>query len=557
MIDDRGENEGSPPESANLWHDESLEGSLLRFDDQKTDDQQADSKQTREQRIHLLEIELRRIRKEASAARLDARAAEIELMIRRLSQSGSDPAGLQVTPEHTASFNQQLLETPRRQVAGFQSWDEVREAQQRFRDTADHSQSRLRFDGPAKPHHHLSRPPNPKLFAGEIGADEPTSGIEDASAENVTATDAPVSDPPIDIQADADADAETSTDERSFAQQLDAVFHDERPEQVGVSAIAEELELDEELDADRSVKKSRPMAMIISAVLHAVVLLLLAGWTLSSHKPKDQVSITASATAASSEESMETFTLDASEPEVEPTEPTESETEYELSPIGEIAVSEFSADIAPAPPSPSAASMMSSAASSSAAAAMSLNAFSEAKIQFCGVEGGGNHFVYLVDSSGSMGDSFDSARKELLNSIDFLKPDQRFYVIFFDADPDFMRLADSSVDEPRSVEATPENKLALKRWAMQIGQDRGKNPYEVLEFALTLRPDVIFLLSDGEFPQRIEDLLQEKNRIENLFGDNGPMCIVHTIAYYSKEGEVRMRRIAEKNGGQYRYVPRP
>ena len=532
MIGDRGDNEGFPPGSANLGHGESLEGSSLRFDDW----------QTNEQRIHLLEIELRRIRKEASAARLDARAAEIELMIRRLSESGSDASGLPLTPADAVPSSQQSLETPQRQLPRFQSWDEVREAQQRFRDSVERSPSRFRFDGPAKPHHHLGWQ---------------TNVTEDASDESVTVADGPVADSPMDIQADANAD--TSTDEISFAQQLDAVLHDERPKQIGVCAIAEDLELDDdELDADRSVKKSRPMAMIISAVLHAVVLLLLAGWTLSTHKPKDQVSITASATAASSEESMETFTLDASEPELEPTEPTESETEYELSPIGEIAVSEFSADIAPPPPSPSAASMMSSsAASSSAAAAISLSAFSDAKIQFCGVEGGGNHFVYLVDSSGSMGDSFDSARKELLNSIDFLKPDQRFYVIFFGADPDFMRLANSSVDEPRSVEATPENKLALKRWAMQIGQDRGKNPYEVLEFALTLRPDVIFLLSDGEFPQRIEDLLQEKNRIENLFGDNGPMCIVHTIAYYSKEGEVRMRRIAEKNGGQYRYVPRP
>ena len=73
MIGDRGDNEGFPPGSANLGHGESLEGSSLRFDDW----------QTNQQRIHLLEIELRRIRKEASAARLDARAAEIELMIRR------------------------------------------------------------------------------------------------------------------------------------------------------------------------------------------------------------------------------------------------------------------------------------------------------------------------------------------------------------------------------------------------------------------------------------------------------------------------------------------
>ncbi len=83
------------------------------------------------------------------------------------------------------------------------------------------------------------------------------------------------------------------------------------------------------------------------------------------------------------------------------------------------------------------------------------------------------------------------------------------------------------------------------------------HPYDPLKFALELKPDVIFLLSDGEFPQGIEDLLKERNQVENLFGDSGPISIVHTIGYHSREGESRMRRIAEQNNGQYRHVPKP
>ena len=144
-----------------------------------------------------------------------------------------------------------------------------------------------------------------------------------------------------------------------------------------------------------------------------------------------------------------------------------------------------------------------------------------------------------------------------MQSIRLLKPDQRFYVIFFDAEPDYMRLSSADEDEPRSVYATAENKQKLQRWAMTIKMDRGRAPYDALPFALELNPDVIFLLSDGEFPQRIEDLLGEINRIDNLFGDDGPISIVHTIGYHSREGESRMRRIAKQNGGQYRYVPQP
>ena len=87
--------------------------------------------------------------------------------------------------------------------------------------------------------------------------------------------------------------------------------------------------------------------------------------------------------------------------------------------------------------------------------------------------------------------------------------------------------------------------------------DRGRAPYDALPFALDLAPDVIFLLSDGEFPQRIEDLLKQANRVDNEFGDNDPISIIHTIGYHSREGESRMRRIAEQNGGQYRHVPKP
>jgi hypothetical protein len=173
------------------------------------------------------------------------------------------------------------------------------------------------------------------------------------------------------------------------------------------------------------------------------------------------------------------------------------------------------------------------------------------------VEGGGNHFVYLVDSSGSMGSAFESARQELIQSIEFLSAEQRFYVVFFDAEPEYMRLTDPRQDEPRSVYATAENKAALKRRAMRISMDRGRAPYDPLRFALKLKPDVVFLLSDGEFPQGIEDLLQNENRIENLFGDSRTISIVHTIGYHSKEGETRMRRIAQQNQGQYRHIPSP
>ncbi len=524
-------------------------------------------------RQDLLEIELRRIRNEASAARLEAQAARIELILSQLrSGQPSNPndtneqttcaslARVDSVPQHHAESNPHFappqLIRPSAVTPVFSSWDAVRLAQgnlphaqplptyiaatdippKRHPTTADSAPAsenrRLRFDGPSTPRHHLQ----PSVTA-----------LPDETNHNDVELAEPIINDPQDNQPGS----------RSGEDHPIAFLSNDDTSQPDFCDAGEVHVDGEEPPPDRAVKKSRPMAFIVSTAVHIAVLVMLGMWTLSSHRPKDQVALSASSVPAN-EVSMETFSLEAAEPEVEPTESTQSETQYELSPMGEVAVAELSPDMSSALTAPPTTNMLSSSSSAAAsAAAMSVNSTSDAKIQFCGVEGGGNHFVYLVDSSGSMGDGFDSARNELLQSIEFLKPDQRFYVIFFDAEPDFMRLTSNTEDEPRSVEATAENKQLLRRWALRIRQDRGKNPYEVLEFALQLRPDVIFLLSDGEFPQKIEDLLKEKNRVDNLFGDSHPMCIVHTIAYFSEEGESRMRRIAQQNGGQYRYIPPP
>ncbi len=376
------------------------------------------------------------------------------------------------------------------------------------------------------------------------------------AAVSDTLTSEPLSPEPMELtdQSIIRNDAAEPTVRRPQFLNLD-LEDDERASVTATPAqLPDQLAVTTEPDDEPSESnRGKPAAWLISAVTHVAILLALAAIGIQSQRPKDQVAITGSA-AEVSEVSMETFEMESSEPDSEPNESSPSEVEYDLSPDGDIAIAKVTTDAPPSPPSPATTSLSSS---SSAAAAMSLKSDSDAKIQFCGVEGGGNHFVYLVDCSSSMKAAFQSARKELLASIEALTPKQRFYVVFFDSQPDYMRLRNATADEPRSVYATAENKEALRRWAMRVAMDRGKAPYDPLRFALKLKPDAIFLLSDGEFPQGIEDLLKEENKVANLFGDSSPISIVHTISYHSKEGESRMRRIADQNLGQYRHVPKP
>ncbi|TWU49132.1 vWA domain-containing protein [Rubripirellula reticaptiva] len=503
----------------------------------------------------MLELQLAKIRGEASAARLEARAAEIELMIQRLRQNqptgdASVPAAAPASIRRIDSPDLQVS-TPRR----FESWNAVRAARgQSIASAMSHSAGSLQSDSPIVPAASDVVTP-PVLPSPPRDKREPNRQPESSSPiVRYDAGSASVRRPRF-LASDQD-EVETNVDDQPA--ELPFVVDAESRPALGASLDASPVLIEEDDDDAREdeTQRRRPAAFLVSAVVHVVVLILLAGIGFSTHVPKDQVALSASA-ASANEESVETFEIKTSEsmPEVEVTEPVPSETEYELSPIGELAATKFSPNAPAAPPTAMAAVMSSS--STSAASAMSMKSVSNKKMEFCGVEGGGNHFVYLVDSSGSMGDGFESARAALLASIDLLTPEQRFYVVFFDANPDYMRLSNANQDEPRSVFATAENKAALRRWAMRITEDRGKAPYDPLRFALKLRPDVIFLLSDGEFPQGIEDLLKEENKVTNLFGESNPISIVHTIAYYSEVGESRMQRIAKQNQGQYRYVPKP
>lgn len=485
-----------------------------------------------ESQLHALRLELEKTRSQAEAARLEARAVELELEIARLNGELANPSGIitrfdgghqryfgeRPAEEQTAAAAQALLSDAE---GSFQSWGDVRGAISNRQDGVPRYELQ---DEPLSVKEHL--PP---------GDGQAATAVTNESSERLKTKEQSL-----------------RVDSPHSVELLDSVSSTEKISPPKLTA-GDAFAVEQDGDGEHPVR-SRPAAWMISAIVHAAILFFLALFTLSNQKPGDALAI-AGSVSETDEVAIETISIETQQMEISESEPVPSEMEYELSDVGELAITELALDAPPAPPSPLLESFVES--SSSSQAMMSLKSDSKSTMKFCGVEGGGNHFVYLVDSSGSMGEAFESARSELLQSIDALQPDQRFYVIFFDAESDYMRLSSPDEDESRSVYATPQNKLALRSWAKTIQMDRGRAPYDALPFAIELRPDVIFLLSDGEFPQSIEDLLVKINRVDNLFGDNDPISIVHTISYHSREGESRMRRLAKQHGGQYRHVPKP
>ncbi len=168
---------------------------------------------------------------------------------------------------------------------------------------------------------------------------------------------------------------------------------------------------------------------------------------------------------------------------------------------------------------------------------------SGASAEFFGIGGYGQTFVYVVDCSGSMSerDKFERAIYELLQSIEQLASDQRYFVIFYSD-------AAYPMDADEPVLATEDEFARTRRWVSHVEPQGGTNPLPALSFALSLRPDAIYFLSDGKFDPVTLQEVRSQNRPKSK------RIPIHAIAFMERATEGLMRTIARNSGGEYRFV---
>ncbi len=165
--------------------------------------------------------------------------------------------------------------------------------------------------------------------------------------------------------------------------------------------------------------------------------------------------------------------------------------------------------------------------------------------QFFGLGGearSARRIIYVVDRSGSMIGMFDDLRKELKRPIDGLRKSQKYHVIFYSTDP--------PIEAPpsRLVNAIRASKTRTFNFIDQVTPDGMTQPIEAMRRAFRLKPDLIYLLSDGDIPEA--ELLKENlatwNRDEKVR--------IFTIAYVSGAGRQLLEEIARLHNGQFRFV---
>jgi hypothetical protein len=165
------------------------------------------------------------------------------------------------------------------------------------------------------------------------------------------------------------------------------------------------------------------------------------------------------------------------------------------------------------------------------------------KSPFMGVSGNAMKVVYLCDSSGSMMNKFDTLRQELRKAADSLKPIQSFDIIFFSEDS-FVAL------DKQLMLATPEVKRKAYDFLDKTAPHGSSDPIPGLRAAFGAQPQLIYMLTDGDFPNNAQ-LLEELRKL-----NKDKKVKINTIAFMDRgdEYEKLLKQVAEENGGAFKFV---
>ena len=171
---------------------------------------------------------------------------------------------------------------------------------------------------------------------------------------------------------------------------------------------------------------------------------------------------------------------------------------------------------------------------------------------FFGVDSNGTEFIFIVDCSGSMDDfgRWTHAKRELRRSINGLTTDQRFLIMLYNNG--YIAMNNSL----ELVPSTSQERRKAIRWLNRNHPDSWTFCSEALRQALSLRPDAVFLLSDGKFND-LDDVfivLDEMNDDFRLRRLNRRQIPIHTVALGNHEGSFTMKQIADENNGVFKLV---
>lgn len=171
-----------------------------------------------------------------------------------------------------------------------------------------------------------------------------------------------------------------------------------------------------------------------------------------------------------------------------------------------------------------------------------------------GLSGSAKSVVYVVDASGSLIDSLPFVINELKSSLRKLTSEQVFNVIFFQNN-----IAIELPPRRRMKRADTQTKLEAANWLDEgdVAPGGQSNPVEAIKLAISYKPDLIYILSDnitGDGQYAIDQQLLLKEIEEAKERSRAAETRINTIQFLHPDPLGTLKKIAEQNGGRYRFV---
>lgn len=168
------------------------------------------------------------------------------------------------------------------------------------------------------------------------------------------------------------------------------------------------------------------------------------------------------------------------------------------------------------------------------------------KVQFFGARASAQSVMFLVDNSNSMhGGRFETALLELRRSIEGLHERQMFYIVFY-SDTVYGTFHPNASHE--MLLATEENRRRAAEWLTTVQMCTGGRVLKGLELAERLRPQILFLLTDG--------VIRNDQAMRRLLDADQRTFAIHTIGLTVPDVRAaqRLQSIAAANRGTVRFV---
>ena len=177
------------------------------------------------------------------------------------------------------------------------------------------------------------------------------------------------------------------------------------------------------------------------------------------------------------------------------------------------------------------------------------------KASFFGTGAAGSRFVFIIDFSDSMNAElrWQRALIELEKAIERLGDDEEVLVLLYNFNT--FPMFDVEPDKIKLLPVSAKFKKSLKKWLSLQRPFGGTRPAHALAYSISLKPDAIFLLSDGLIVDDSVAILEDQNYFKNDETGEISRIPIHTISLGpDARGAEVMKLIADDNLGKFAWI---